>query len=67
MDSAATDERQQVFWNRASCGEELYLKSLDRAGYEAQARARYDLDPISPSSGGSRRRAGCECWRSAWA
>lgn len=39
--------KQQVyeFWNRAACGEELYLAGLDRASYEAQARARYDLEP----------------------
>lgn len=39
--------KQQVhdFWNRASCGEELYLPQLDRAGYQAQAGARYALEP----------------------
>ncbi len=36
------------FWNRAACGEELYLAGLDRAGYEAQARARYELEPYIP-------------------
>lgn len=47
MDSAASDSKRRVFefWNRAACGEALYLASLDRAGYEAQARARYDLEP----------------------
>jgi SAM-dependent methyltransferase len=47
MDSAVNSEMSQVyeFWNRASCGEELYLSSPDRAGYEAQARARYELEP----------------------
>jgi SAM-dependent methyltransferase len=34
------------FWNRASCGEELFLPDSDRAGYEAQARARYQLEPF---------------------
>jgi SAM-dependent methyltransferase len=40
--------KQQVydFWSRASCGEELYLPESDRAGYEAQARARYQLEPF---------------------
>jgi SAM-dependent methyltransferase len=40
--------KQQVydFWNRASCGEELYLLESDRAGYEAQAEARYQLEPF---------------------
>lgn len=33
------------FWDRAACGEELYLAGLDRAAYEAQARARYRLEP----------------------
>ncbi len=47
MDSAVSDLKRHVyeFWNRASCGEALYLAGLDRAGYEAQARARYDLEP----------------------
>jgi SAM-dependent methyltransferase len=33
------------FWNRAACGEELYLAGLDRAAYERQARRRYELEP----------------------
>lgn len=33
------------FWNRASCGEELLLTDIDRAGYETQARTRYELEP----------------------
>ena len=33
------------FWNQASCGEELYLSDTDKAGYTAQASARYDLEP----------------------
>ena len=39
-------EKQQVhdFWNRASCGEDLYLSDTDKAGYLAQAKARYDLE-----------------------
>jgi SAM-dependent methyltransferase len=47
MSSAVNSALWQVyeFWNRASCGEELYLASPDRAGYEAQARARYELEP----------------------
>jgi SAM-dependent methyltransferase len=41
------ENKQQVFdfWNRAACGEELYLPEADRAGYEAQARSRYQLEP----------------------
>jgi ubiquinone/menaquinone biosynthesis C-methylase UbiE len=40
--------KQEVydFWNRASCGEELYLPESDRGGHEAQARARYQLEPF---------------------
>lgn len=42
-----SNEKRQVqeFWNEASCGEELYLRSTDRAGYESQARIRYELEP----------------------
>lgn len=42
--------KQQVheFWNRASCGEELYLKSHDAAGFAEQARRRYQLEPYIP-------------------
>jgi ubiquinone/menaquinone biosynthesis C-methylase UbiE len=44
-------EKQQVhdFWNAASCGEDLYLDGSDRAGYEAQARTRYALEPYIES------------------
>ena len=40
-------DKQQVhdFWNDAACGENLYLQDTDRAGYKAQAEARYRLDP----------------------
>jgi ubiquinone/menaquinone biosynthesis C-methylase UbiE len=33
------------FWNQAACGEALYLTDTDRAGYTAQAQARYVLEP----------------------
>lgn len=36
------------FWERASCGEELYLNGRDRSGYERQARIRYELEPFIP-------------------
>ena len=43
------DKRQvHDFWNRASCGEELYLAEARRAGYQAQAAARYALEPFIP-------------------
>lgn len=49
-DPAMNSAKSQVyeFWNRASCGEELYLSHPDRAGYEAQAQARYELEPYIP-------------------
>jgi SAM-dependent methyltransferase len=37
------------FWNSASCGEDLYLPNRDKAGYLAQSRRRYDLEPFIPS------------------
>jgi ubiquinone/menaquinone biosynthesis C-methylase UbiE len=42
-----SQDKKQVhdFWNEASCGEDLYLQSTDRAGYEAQAKIRYELEP----------------------
>jgi SAM-dependent methyltransferase len=46
-----TTQKQQVrdFWNEASCGEALLLPATDRSGYEAQAAARYALEPYIPS------------------
>jgi SAM-dependent methyltransferase len=40
-------QKQQVhdFWNAASCGENLYLDGSNRAAYQAQAQARYALEP----------------------
>jgi SAM-dependent methyltransferase len=35
----------QDFWERASCGEELYLLDAGRQGYIDQARRRYELEP----------------------
>ena len=37
------------FWNAASCGEELYLRNRDKAGYLAQSRRRYELEPFIPT------------------
>jgi SAM-dependent methyltransferase len=46
MQPADTSKQDvQDFWQRASCGEDLYLTGLDRAGYEQQARERYRLEP----------------------
>ena len=41
------NEKQEVhdFWNRASCGEELYLPETDKDGYKVQAESRYALEP----------------------
>jgi len=33
------------FWQKASCGEDLYLTGTDREGYISQARERYQLEP----------------------
>lgn len=33
------------FWDRASCGEDLYLSSDTIEGYAAQAKVRYELEP----------------------
>jgi ubiquinone/menaquinone biosynthesis C-methylase UbiE len=33
------------FWERASCGEDLYLAGLGREDYAEQARRRYELEP----------------------
>ena len=42
----ATKQQVHDFWNDAACGENLYLKSIDRADYEAQAEMRYRLEPF---------------------
>ena len=34
------------FWNLKSCGEDLFLKTLDKAGYEEQINHRYELEPF---------------------
>lgn len=33
------------FWNAASCGEDLYLGTLDAAGFEVHMRKHYELKP----------------------
>lgn len=45
---SANTQKQAVhdFWNEAACGEDLYLPRADRAGYDAQARIRYQLEPF---------------------
>jgi ubiquinone/menaquinone biosynthesis C-methylase UbiE len=36
----------QEFWDRAACGEELYLANQQREGYSEQALRRYELEPV---------------------
>jgi len=47
MTESNNTAKQKVhdFWNRASCGEELYLVGSERAAFEAQAEERYRLEP----------------------
>ena len=44
---AMDSDKQAVreFWDRAACGEELYLANQQREGYLEQARRRYELEP----------------------
>jgi len=44
-------EKQQMygFWNEAACGESLYLKEVDCAGYQAHSEMRYQLEPFIPT------------------
>jgi SAM-dependent methyltransferase len=42
-----TDKKKvEEFWERASCGEELYLQNQRRDGYAQHARRRYQLEPV---------------------
>lgn len=50
MNQAKADLRD--FWDRASCGEELYLAGQNRAAFEAQAETRYALEPYIPAFAG---------------
>ena len=36
----------EEFWDKASCGEDLYLRNQQREGYIEQARRRYELEPV---------------------
>lgn len=46
------------FWDRAACGEELYLSSINREGYAAQATQRYMLEHYIPGFAGFAASAG---------
>lgn len=55
-----SDPKQQVseFWNKASCGEELLLPSIERDGYAQQSCERYRLEPYIPAFAGFDRTKG---------
>lgn len=55
---AALKAEVQAFWERASCGEDLYLPGRDREAYRSQAEARYRLEPYIESFAGFRGAAG---------
>ncbi len=41
-----TDKNEvREFWDKASCGEKLYLKGVSAQEYKAQANSRYALEP----------------------
>jgi SAM-dependent methyltransferase len=46
-----SDPKKEVhdFWNEASCGERLLLDASDKAGYLAQLKKRYSLEPFIES------------------
>ncbi len=48
--SPLNDDKRAVrdFWDRASCGEELYLEGHGAEDYRAQADVRYRLEPFIP-------------------
>lgn len=56
MTAEKTDVRE--FWNRASCGEEQLLPSVEREGYDAQRAERYRLEPYIPDFAGFARAKG---------
>jgi len=41
----STKEAVVDFWDRAACGEDLLLRTQDHDGFDAQANARYRLEP----------------------
>lgn len=50
MDAAKRDVQQ--FWDRAACGEDLFLEGRQREHYEEQAKTRYALEPYIPGFAG---------------
>lgn len=41
-----TKDDVREFWERAACGEDLLLESMDLRGFAEQARRRYELEPF---------------------
>ena len=41
-------KKEPEFWNKQSCGEELYLASEETEGYQQQLKIRYELEPFIP-------------------
>jgi SAM-dependent methyltransferase len=54
METDAVEEKAAVrsFWDKASCGESLYLQGQDKPDYERQAATRYRLEPYIPAFAG---------------
>ena len=46
MNDFEAKARVHDFWNRAACGEQLYLNGSDRVAFEQQRSIRYRLEPI---------------------
>jgi len=48
QEASTNTDKQRVhdFWNEAACGENLYLQTIDRAGYVTQSAERYRLEPM---------------------
>lgn len=44
-DTLSEKRQVQEFWDKAACGEELYLPSTDAAGYGTQSEKRFALEP----------------------
>jgi ubiquinone/menaquinone biosynthesis C-methylase UbiE len=42
----AAKKAVEEFWDKASCGEDLYLRNQQREGYIEHARRRYELEPV---------------------
>jgi ubiquinone/menaquinone biosynthesis C-methylase UbiE len=42
----AVKKAVEEFWDKASCGEDLYLQNQQREGYIEHARRRYELEPV---------------------